>query len=71
VHSTVIAYDLESDDGCIALSKHLDEQYERARQLLDRLVLHQGSRDLTLSTLIQLIESGQLERFVSSAPVDR
>ena len=61
VHSTLIAYDLKSPEGCSALSEHLDAQYERARQLLDRLVHHQQSRAFAASAFLQLFESGQLD----------
>lgn len=62
VHSTLIAYDLKSREGCNALSQHLDEQYDRARQLLDRLVHHQKSRAMAASVLKQLLESGHLHK---------
>jgi hypothetical protein len=70
VHSTLIAYDLDSTEGCRALSEHLDAQYERARQLLDRLVHHQTSRAFAASAFLQLSESGQLDNLITLPPND-
>jgi hypothetical protein len=70
VHSTLIAHDLNSTEGCNALSDYLDEQYERARQLLDRLIHHQKSRSLAASAFLQFFESGQLHNLINSLPND-
>ena len=70
VHSTLIAHDLNSTEGCNALSEHLDAQYERARQLLDRLVHHQKGRALAASAFVQFFESGQLDSLIHSLPND-
>jgi hypothetical protein len=64
VHSTLLAYDLESHEGCIALCKYLDEQYERARVLIERLRHQQKARSLAASALQQMLESGELERLL-------
>ena len=70
VHSTLIAYDLDSTEGCSALTELLDAQYERARQLLDRLVHHQKARALAVSAFLQLVESDQLSHLIHSTPND-
>jgi hypothetical protein len=66
VHSTLLAFDLNSPEGCSALSAHLDEQYERAQLLFHRLVRHQRNRALAASVLMQLLESGQLSNLVDN-----
>ena len=70
MHSTLIAYDLDSTEGCSALTELLDAQYERARQLLDRLVHHQKARALAVSAFLQLVESDQLSHLIHSTPND-
>lgn len=61
VHSTLLAYDLESKEGCIELCEYLDEQYERARVLIERLRHHQKARSLAASIVKRMLESGELE----------
>ena len=63
VHSTLIAYDLESTEGCNALSEYLDAQYQRACRLLDRLVHHRKNGAFAASAFLQLFEPGQLDNF--------
>lgn len=62
VHSTLLAYDLESNERCIALCDHLDEQYERARVLIERLRHQEKAHLMAASAFKQLHESGELER---------
>ena len=70
VHSTFLAYDLESKEGCIALCEYLDEQYERARVLIERLRHQEKVRSLAASALKQLHESGELERLLAEPSND-
>ena len=64
VHTTLLAYDLESNEGCIALCKHLDEQYERAHVLIERLRHQEEARSLAASAFKQMHESGELDRLL-------
>jgi hypothetical protein len=70
VHSTLLDYDLESYEGCIALCRYLDEQYERARVLIERLRHQEKVRLLAASALKQLHESGELERLLAELSND-
>lgn len=70
VHSTLLAYDLESNEGCIALCEHLDEQYERARVLIEQLRHQERARSLVASSLMQMLESGELERLLAEPAND-
>jgi hypothetical protein len=65
VHSTLLAYDLESHEGCIALCEYLDEQYERARVLIERLRHQQRTRSLAALAFKQILESGELKRLLA------
>lgn len=68
VHSIFLAYDLDSNDGCVALSEHLDEQYERARVLLGQLEHQDKTRQLFASAFQQLHDSGELQRLLAEPP---
>jgi len=70
VHSALLAYDLESKEGCIALCEHLDEQYERARVLIERLRHQEKARLLVASAFQQMHESGELERLLAQPSND-
>lgn len=70
VHSTLLAYDLESHEGCITLCEYLDEQYERARVLIERLTHQTKARSLAASAFKQILESGELERLLAEPEND-
>jgi hypothetical protein len=70
VHSTLLVYDLESNEGCIALCEYLDEQYERARVLIERLRHQEKARSLAASAFQQIHESGELERLLAEPSND-
>lgn len=70
VHSTLLAYDLESNERCFALCEHLDEQYERARILIERLRNHVKARSFAASAFKQMIESGEFERLLAEPSND-
>lgn len=70
VHSTLLAYDLESSEGCIALCEHLDEQYERARVLIERLRHQEKVRSLATSVFEQMQKAGEHEGLLAEPSND-
>jgi hypothetical protein len=70
VHSTLLAYDLESNEGCIRLCEYLDGQYESARVLIERLRQQVNARALAASAFKQMLESGELQRLLAEPAKD-
>jgi hypothetical protein len=70
VHSTLLEYDLDSSEACIALCEHLDEQYERTLVLIERLRHQEKVRSLAASAFKQIHESGELERLLAEPSND-
>lgn len=70
VHSTLLAYNIESQEGCAALSEYLDEQHARVRVLLEQLMRQARSRLFAAKAFEQVLESGEFERLFAESISD-
>jgi hypothetical protein len=70
VHSTLLEYNLDTNEGCSALCVHLDEQYERAHILIERLKHQAKARTFAASAFKQLHESGEFDRLLEEPSND-